>query len=162
MRCPKCGFNDSRVIDSRPTEEGRVIRRRRECPECQFRFTTYERLELSPIVVVKKNGDRESFDRGKILKGILKSAEKRPITYEKIDETVSNIVVKVQSLNKKEVSSVEIGELVMDALKDLDEVAYVRFASVYRQFRDVNSFMEELNKMLSKKGESDKKEGGSE
>lgn len=157
MRCPNCGFNDTRVVDSRPTEEGQAIRRRRECPECLYRFTTYERREISPLIVVKKNGNRESFDREKILKGILRSTEKRPVSYTEVENIVSDIEMKLQALNRKEITSGEIGEMVMDALEKKDEVAYVRFASVYRQFKDVNSFIDELNKLLSKKEEEQDK-----
>ena len=148
MKCPDCGFMDSKVIDSRPTEDGSVIRRRRECPECAARFTTYERLEKIPVIVVKQNGERESFDREKLFRGILKALEKRPIALERVEETVSRIEKDIYAMNLKEVPSSKIGELAMRELKALDEVAYVRFASVYRRFEDVNSFMEELRNII--------------
>lgn len=148
MKCPDCGFMDSKVIDSRPTEDGSVIRRRRECPECAARFTTYERLEKIPVIVVKQNGERESFDREKLFRGILKALEKRPIALERVEETVSKIEKDIYAMNLKEVPSSKIGELAMRELKALDEVAYVRFASVYRRFEDVNSFMEELRNII--------------
>ena len=148
MKCPDCGFMDSKVIDSRPTEDGSVIRRRRECPECAARFTTYERLEKIPVIVVKQNGERESFDREKLFRGILKALEKRPIALERVEETVSKIEKDIYAMNLKEVPSSKIGELAMRELKALDEVAYVRFASVYKRFADVNSFMEELRNII--------------
>jgi transcriptional repressor NrdR len=155
MRCPFCGHDEDRVIDSRPSEEGAAIRRRRECIACGNRFTTYEKVETLPLLVVKKDGARQSFDRAKLFSGIMKACEKRPVTTEQIEKLVDSIESSAQNSLKRELSSREIGEMVMNGLKQIDEVAYVRFASVYRQFRDVNSFMKELNDiMLGKKEES--------
>lgn len=148
MKCPNCACPDSKVVDSRPTDEGQSIRRRRECMECGFRFTTYEKIEEVPLMVIKKNGNRESFDRSKVLSGIIKSCEKRPVSYEEMEMMEERIERQLNGMNMKEISSTLIGELVMNELKAVDEVAYVRFASVYRQFKDVNSFMDELKKML--------------
>lgn len=154
MRCPFCGHDEDRVIDSRPSEEGAAIRRRRECIACGNRFTTYEKVETLPLLVVKKDGARQSFDRAKLFSGIMKACEKRPVTTEQIEKLVDSIESSAQNSLKRELSSREIGEMVMNGLKQIDEVAYVRFASVYRQFRDVNSFMKELNDiMLGKKEE---------
>ena len=150
MKCPFCGYEESKVIDSRPTDEGEKIRRRRECISCAKRFTTYEIIECVPIIVVKKDKSRETFDRVKLFNGILKSCEKRPVSIEQIDRLVSEIEVELQNSLDREVTSVHIGELVMEKLKGLDEVAYVRFASVYRQFKDINTFMDELTKLLHK------------
>ena len=150
MKCPFCGYEESKVIDSRPTDEGERIRRRRECLKCAKRFTTYEMIESLPIVVIKKDGSRETFDRQKLLTGMLRACEKRPVSIEMLDRAISDIETVIQNSLDREVSSVKIGELVMDKLKDIDEVAYVRFASVYRQFKDINTFMNELNKLLSK------------
>jgi len=151
MRCPFCSHGEDRVIDSRPSDEGSAIRRRRECIACGGRFTTYEKIETLPLLVIKKDGTREPFDRDKLISGILKSCEKRPVSTSQIETLVNNIETSNQNALKREVTSHEIGEMVMDGLKNIDEVAYVRFASVYRQFRDVNSFLEELNEMLNKK-----------
>lgn len=148
MRCPYCEFTESKVLDSRPTDEGQAIRRRRECISCQKRFTTYEKIEEIPIVIVKKDGNRQSYDRNKVLNGIIKSCEKRPVSMSIIEEMVNDIEKTLSNSMEKEVTSVEIGEMVMNKLKAVDEVAYVRFASVYRQFKDVNSFMDELKKIL--------------
>lgn len=148
MKCPACGFAESKVLDSRPTEEGEAIRRRRECLSCQKRFTTYERLELMPIVVVKKDKSREAFDRTKILNGMIRACEKRPVSIAVIERAVADIESNLYNSLQSEVSSTAIGELVMDALKGIDEVAYVRFASVYRQFKDINTFMDELKVLL--------------
>jgi len=150
MKCPFCGNDEDRVIDSRPAEEGLAIRRRRECISCGKRFTTYEKIESLPIVVIKKDGTRQPFDGNKILTGILRACEKRPVSTTQIEGLVRSIDEQIQGSLKREVSSVDIGEMVMDRLKDLDEVAYVRFASVYRQFKDVNSFYAELREMLKK------------
>ncbi|MEW6724305.1 MAG: transcriptional regulator NrdR [Bacillota bacterium] len=150
MRCPFCGTPESKVLDSRPTEEGTVIRRRRECIACQRRFTTYEKVEESLLVVVKKDGRRESFDRGKILAGLLKATEKRPIPLETLQMLVSNVEQELRSESESEIASQRIGELVMQHLRDLDEVAYVRFASVYRQFKDINRFLAELEELMNK------------
>ena len=148
MKCPFCGYEESKVIDSRPTDEGERIRRRRECLECGKRFTTYEMIESLPIVVIKKDGSRETFDRQKLLTGMLRACEKRPVSIETLDRAISDIETVIQNSLDREVNSDKIGELVMDKLKDIDEVAYVRFASVYRQFKDINTFMDELNKLL--------------
>ncbi|WP_294468322.1 transcriptional regulator NrdR [uncultured Anaerofustis sp.] len=152
MKCPHCGYIESKVIDSRPTDDNTAIRRRRECLSCAQRFTTYEKVETIPLIVVKKNGTRESFDRNKLMNGIIKSCEKRPVSIEQIEHMVNDIESEIQKIAKKEVSSTIIGEEIMKRLKDVDEVAYVRFASVYRQFKDVNSFMDELKTMLSDRG----------
>lgn len=148
MKCPYCDYLESKVVDSRPTDEGQAIRRRRECIGCAKRFTTYEKIEEIPIIVVKKDGNRQSYDRNKLLNGIIKSCEKRPVSIDEIERLVNDIEKNLSNSLEKEVTSVEIGEMVMNKLKDLDEVAYVRFASVYRQFKDVNSFMNELKKIL--------------
>lgn len=150
MKCPFCAYEESKVIDSRPTDEGERIRRRRECLKCGKRFTTYEMIESLPIIVIKKDGSRESFDRQKLLTGMLRACEKRPVSIETLDRAITDIETVIQNSLDREVSSVKIGELVMEKLKDIDEVAYVRFASVYRQFKDINTFMTELNKLLSK------------
>lgn len=151
MKCPFCGFSESKVIDSRPTDEGERIRRRRECVSCSRRFTTYEIIESVPIIVVKKDKSREAFDRVKLFNGMLRACEKRPVSIAQIEEAVSDIEAELQNSLDREVTSVHIGELAMDKLKLLDEVAYVRFASVYRQFKDINTFMEELAKLLGEK-----------
>lgn len=149
MKCPFCSCEDSKVIDSRPTDEGERIRRRRECNACGQRFTTYEIIETVPIIVVKKDHSRQVFDRDKLFRGMLKSCEKRPVSLEQLEKAVDNIEIQLQSAFDREVSSEKIGELAMEQLRVLDEVAYVRFASVYRQFKDINTFMEELAKLLS-------------
>ncbi len=151
MKCPFCGFSESKVIDSRPTDEGERIRRRRECVSCSRRFTTYEIIESVPIIVVKKDKSREAFDRVKLFNGMLRACEKRPVSIAQIEAAVSDIEAELQNSLDREVTSVHIGELAMDKLKLLDEVAYVRFASVYRQFKDINTFMEELAKLLGEK-----------
>lgn len=151
MRCPFCGFEDSKVIDSRPTDEGVAIRRRRECIECGKRFTTYEKVESLPIVVIKKDKTRELFNREKLLAGLTRACEKRPVETSTLDRLVDRIESDLQNTLKREVSTKEIGEKVMEGLKDIDEVAYVRFASVYRQFKDVNTFIAEVNKLLTDK-----------
>ena len=148
MKCPYCGFLESKVIDSRRLEETNSIKRRRECLACEKRFSTYERVELAPLVVIKKNGDREQFDRQKLLRGIMHACEKRPVSIETMEKLVSEVETTLNNELMQEVESEKIGELVMDKLKEVDEVAYVRFASVYRQFRDINTFMEELQKLL--------------
>lgn len=152
MKCPHCGFSESKVIDSRPTDDNTAIRRRRECLSCAKRFTTYEKIETIPLIVVKKNGTREAFDRNKLMNGIIKSCEKRPVSIEQIEHVVNEIESNIQKIAKKEIPSNLIGEEIMKYLKDLDEVSYVRFASVYRQFKDVNSFMDELKSMLNERG----------
>ena len=151
MKCPFCGCEESKVIDSRPTDEGERIRRRRECTSCQKRFTTYEIIESVPVIVVKKDKSREVFDRNKLFNGMLRACEKRPVSLDSIESAVNEIEATLQNSLDREVTSVRIGELAMDKLKNLDEVAYVRFASVYRQFKDINTFMSELNKLLSEK-----------
>ena len=151
MKCPYCGFEESKVIDSRPADEGERIRRRRECLKCGKRFTTHEVIETVPIVVVKRDKSREVFDRAKLTAGILRACEKRPVSIEQIEKMVDTIEAQLQSSLDREVTSMTIGELTMDQLKSVDEVAYVRFASVYRQFKDINTFMEELNKLLLEK-----------
>jgi len=151
MRCPYCGYMQSKVIDSRPTDEGNSIRRRRECESCRKRFTTYEKIEDITIMVIKKDGTRELFDRDKIIKGILRACEKRPVALADVERAVADIESSISSSGASEVVSTKVGELVMEKLKELDEIAYVRFASVYRQFKDVNSFLEELEKILGEK-----------
>ena len=151
MRCPFCGCEESKVIDSRPTDEGERIRRRRECISCQKRFTTYEIIESVPVIVVKKDKSREVFDRNKLFNGMLRACEKRPVSLDSIESAVNEIEATLQNSLDREVTSVRIGELAMDKLKNLDEVAYVRFASVYRQFKDINTFMEELTRLLEEK-----------
>ena len=148
MKCPYCNHPDTRVIDSRPAEDGSAIRRRRSCDECGKRFTTYEKVETIPLIIIKKDNNREQYNRSKIERGIIRACYKRPVSAEAIQKTVERIEIKIFNLEAKEVSSTDVGEIVMDALKDLDEVAYVRFASVYREFKDVNTFMDELKKIL--------------
>jgi transcriptional repressor NrdR len=150
MHCPRCHHNGSRVVDSRPTDEGRVIRRRRECESCGFRFTTFERVEQTPLLVIKKNGTREEFNREKILRGLIRSAEKRPVTMEQMTQIVDEVENKIRALGENEVASQVIGEYVMERLADIDEIAYIRFASVYRQFKDMNVFLKELNEIVER------------
>jgi len=152
MKCPYCGYDEDKVIDSRSSAEGHSVRRRRECLKCEKRFTTYEYIEQIPLLVVKKDSKRESFDRNKILSGIIKACEKRPISIEKIEDTVSSVERIIMRKYEKEVPSAVIGEIIMEKLAALDDVAYVRFASVYRQFKDVNQFMKELKDILDKGG----------
>ena len=151
MKCPYCGYQESKVVDSRHSDDGVSIRRRRECLSCQKRFTTYETVESLPIVVVKKDNSREPFDRSKILRGMVRACEKRPVSMAQLEAAVAEIEQIVQNSLEREIPTQRIGELVMERLKPLDEVAYVRFASVYRQFKDINSFMHELNKILEEK-----------
>lgn len=151
MRCLYCDCTESKVIDSRSADDDRTIRRRRECIGCGRRFTTYETIEVTPVLVVKSDGNRQAFDVGKIKRGIVKACEKRPVPAEKIDALAEEIAKRVYNSMETEVSSKEIGELVMEGLKELDEVAYVRYASVYRSFKDISSFMSELQKMMEKK-----------
>ena len=148
MKCPSCGHLESKVLDSRPANEGTSIRRRRECLNCQKRFTTLETIESISFMVVKKDKPRETFDKMKVLNGIIRACEKRPVTRQQMENAVNDIEQTLQSTMKNEISSTEIGELVMLKLKELDEVAYVRFASVYRQFKDISTFRDELNKLL--------------
>ncbi len=150
MRCPYCNINNDRVIDSRTSGDAYVIRRRRECLECGKRFTTYERVEDAPLRVVKKDGSRDAIDRSKILNGMIKACEKRPISIDRLEEAVHAIESQLYEMFDKEVSSKFVGRLVMDQLKEIDQVAYVRFASVYREFKDVNQFLDELRPLLSK------------
>jgi len=151
VRCPFCNESESKVVDSRPTDEGSVIRRRRECISCGKRFTTYEKIEHLPIMVVKKDGRREAFDSRKIMNGLLRACEKRPIPMRDLEALVQDVEKQVYNTLEQEVTSEQIGQLVMERLKALDEVAYVRFASVYRHFKDINTFMEELEKLLKDK-----------
>ena len=150
MKCPYCGFQESKVVDSRPADDG-SIRRRRECLQCERRFTTYETVESLPMVVIKKDGSRQSFDRSKVLRGIQRSCEKRPVPVADMERMALEIEQELQNKLEREISTELVGEMVMDKLKKADEVAYVRFASVYRQFKDINTFMSELNKLLNEK-----------
>ena len=152
MKCPFCLHDEDKVIDSRSSNEGKSVRRRRECTKCKKRFTTYEYVEEVPLMVFKKDGRREGFDRNKIISGILKACEKRPVSVEKVEALVDRVEKELQKSFDKEVKAQVVGELVMDYLHKLDEVAYVRFASVYRQFKDINHFMKELKDLLSKRG----------
>lgn len=152
MRCPFCGYAESKVIDSRPAEEGATIRRRRECLACQKRFTTYEIMERLPLVVAKRDGSRQTFDKIKVMNGMLRACEKRPVSLQSLERIADEIEQELQNSLEREVTTTEIGEMVMSKLKHVDEVAYVRFASVYRQFKDVNTFFDELQKLIDKKG----------
>ncbi len=151
MRCPYCGCEDSRVVDSRPTDDGERIRRRRECFNCMKRFTTYEIVESTPMMVIKRDNSREPFSREKLSNGILRACEKRPVSVEEIEAVIDKVEIKVYSNVDREIPSSTVGEYAMECLKDLDEVAYVRFASVYKQFKDIHSFMEELQRLLDEK-----------
>ncbi|ODM25696.1 transcriptional regulator NrdR [Clostridium sp. Bc-iso-3] len=151
MKCPYCGFIEDKVIDSRPTDEGSAIRRRRECSKCSKRFTTYEKVESLPIMVIKKDKSRQTFNREKLLNGVLRACEKRPVSIGQLEKLVEDIESQICNSLQREVTSKHIGEMVMAKLKNLDEVAYVRFASVYRQFKDINTFMDELRKLLNEK-----------
>ena len=153
MKCPFCNQDSSRVIDSRPADDNTSIRRRRECENCGKRFTTYEKVETIPLIVIKKGKNREPYDRNKIKSGIVRSCHKRPVSMEQIESTVESIENTIFNMEEKEIESMKIGEIVMDKLKDLDEVAYVRFASIYREFKDVETFMDELKKMFHNKSE---------
>ena len=150
MKCPFCGEENTKVIDSRPAEENNSIRRRRQCEVCGKRFTTYEKVETIPLIIIKKDDNREPYDRSKIERGIVRSCHKRPVSYDQIVSTVEEIEAEIFNKEEKEISSNEIGEIVMDKIKELDQVAYVRFASVYREFKDVNTFMDEIKKILKK------------
>jgi transcriptional repressor NrdR len=150
MRCPSCNYNGTRVLDSRPIDEGRSIRRRRECELCQHRFTTFERVEDNPILVVKKEGIREEFSKEKILRGLIKACEKRPVSLSQLEEITTSIEKEIKNSGTSEVPSEVIGELVMEHLSKIDEVAYVRFASVYRQFKDINVFIDELKELINR------------
>jgi transcriptional regulator NrdR len=151
MKCPFCSHDNSKVVDSRPSDEGSSIRRRRECIACKNRFTTFETVESLPLVVVKKDNSREAFDREKLLRGLMKACEKRPVSVQMLEELVADIEQALQNSMEKEVHSSAVGEMVMERLAKLDEVAYVRFASVYRQFKDLDTFLQELNRLLEKK-----------
>ena len=151
MKCPFCGYTESKVIDSRPAEEGATIRRRRECLACSKRFTTYEIIERLPLVVVKRDGSRQSFDKVKLINGMVRACEKRPVALQTLEQIADEIEQELQSNLEREVSTVDVCEMVMKRLKSIDEVAYVRFASVYRSFKDINTFMEELSKLLMDK-----------
>ena len=151
MKCPFCGHPESKVVDSRPAEEGASIRRRRECLACHKRFTTYETVESLPLMVIKKDGNRQTFDKSKLLNGMIRACEKRPVSYDTLEKIADEIEQELQNSLERETSTERIGELVMERLKKVDEVAYVRFASVYRQFKDINTFMAELNKLLEDK-----------
>jgi len=151
MKCPYCEFDESKVIDSRPTDEGHVIRRRRECSNCKNRFTTYEKIEEIPLIVVKKDGTRESYNRPKLINGLIRACEKRPISIDMIEKMIDEVERTLHNELEREIPSKRIGELIMEKLKQLDEVAYVRFASVYRQFKDLNTFVDELTKLLNEK-----------
>ncbi|WP_413536598.1 transcriptional regulator NrdR [Carnobacterium divergens] len=157
MQCPRCQNNGSRVVDSRPADEGRAIRRRRECEACSFRFTTFERTEQAPLLVVKKNGTREEFNREKILRGLIRSCEKRPVAMEQVEKIVDEVENKVRGLGENEVSTTLIGEYIMERLAQVDEVAYIRFASVYREFKDMSVFLKELQEMQEKEKISKRK-----
>ena len=154
MKCPHCGFNESRVVESRPADGGATIRRRRECLACNKRFTTYEIVERLPLVVIKRDGSRQSFDKLKLINGMVRACEKRPVPLSSLERIADEIEQELQSKLEKETSSTDIGEMVMSRLKDVDEVAYVRFASVYRSFKDISTFMEELRSLLAQKEES--------
>ena len=156
MKCPYCNHPDTRVIDSRLAEDGSAIRRRRSCDECGKRFTTYEKVETIPLIIIKKDNNREQYNRSKIERGIIRACYKRPVSAEAIQKAVERIEIKIFNLEAKEVSSTDVGEIVMDELKELDEVAYVRFASVYREFKDVNTFMDEIKKMMWDRSKGDK------
>lgn len=156
MKCPQCGYNSSRVVDSRPSDDATTIRRRRECEECGYRFTTYERIEETPLLVVKKNGDREEFNRSKVLRGIHRAFEKRPFSAAVQEEIVDRVESKIRSEGLREIPSDRIGEYVMNELSEIDDVAYIRFASVYREFKDIGVFMEEMRNIEEKRDESGK------
>ena len=151
MRCPYCGNLESKVVDSRPSDEGSSIRRRRECLVCHRRFTTYETMESLPLVVIKKDGSRQTFDKSKVLSGMLRACEKRPVAFDTLERIANEIEQTLQNEMTREITTTNIGEMVMERLRTVDEVAYVRFASVYRQFKDISTFMEELNKLLKEK-----------
>ena len=151
MRCPSCQYNGTRVVDSRPADDNKEIRRRRECESCGFRFTTFEKIEATPLIVVKKDGSREEFSREKIIRGLIRACEKRPVSVETLEETIMLIEKDLRRLGNAEVRSEDVGEMVMNNLAKIDEVAYVRFASVYRQFKDINVFIDELKELIINK-----------
>lgn len=157
MRCPYCDYDGDKVVDSRSSNDGVVIRRRRECLKCSKRFTTYERVEKIHISVIKRGNIREDFDKGKVLEGVLKACQKRPISLDRIEQLVDEVEQEIESEGKKEIKSEEIGNIVMNKLQSLDDVAYVRFASVYRQFKDVNQFMSEIKSILNEEKRNDKR-----
>jgi transcriptional repressor NrdR len=150
MRCPACQYNGTRVVDSRPVDDNKEIRRRRECESCSFRFTTFEKIEETPLIVVKKEGSREEFSREKVLRGLIRACEKRPVSLEQLEEIVLSIEKELRQIGNAEVRSEDVGEMVMDHLAKVDEVAYVRFASVYRQFKDITVFIEELKEIMTR------------
>lgn len=154
MNCPFCGFSDSKVLDSRASDEGTAIRRRRECLACEKRFTTYERIEEIPLLIIKRDGKREPFDRQKILNGLLKACEKRPVPFETLEHLIDQVERELRNRMDQEVTSEVVGGLIMDMLRDIDEVAYVRFASVYRQFTDVDKFLQELQALIQQRKQS--------
>lgn len=156
MKCPYCGYFGSKVIDSRPVHDGKAIRRRRECEECEQRFTTFETVEEKPLIIVKKDGSREEFDKDKLLRGLIRACEKRPVPLERLEALVSEIERELREGSRSEIPSKEIGEMVMDRLVSIDEVSYVRFASVYRQFKDLNVFVSELKELLQRSGKDEK------
>lgn len=155
MKCPRCQNEDSRVIDSRRADEGEAIRRRRECTNCGYRYTTFERRQETPILVVKKDGNREEFNPEKLLRGVMRASEKRPVSYDEMENLVEEVEREIRKLNQTEVPSEEIGDMVMDRLSELDEVAYIRFASVYRQFKDVDAYKNEVRKLEKRKTEQE-------
>ncbi|MCH7322364.1 transcriptional regulator NrdR [Solibacillus sp. MA9] len=150
MRCPACQYNGTRVVDSRPVDDNKEIRRRRECESCSFRFTTFEKIEETPLIVVKKEGSREEFSREKVLRGLIRACEKRPVSLEQLEDLVLGIEKELRHLGNAEVRSEDVGEMVMDRLSKVDEVAYVRFASVYRQFKDITVFIDELKEIMTR------------
>ena len=152
MRCPYCGYKESKVVDSRPADEGSSIRRRRECLQCEKRFTTYETVESLPMVVIKKDGSRQSFDKSKLINGMVRACDKRKVPLPVLEKIADEIEQELQSALEREITTEQVGEMVMKRLKDVDEVAYVRFASVYRQFKDIDTFMQELTKLLNDRG----------
>jgi len=149
MKCSNCGYKNTKVLDSRPIEEGRSIRRRRECEQCNFRFTTFERIEEMPLIVVKKDGTRQEYSREKLIRGLIKACEKRPVPLEQIEEIAINVEKEIRKGGLSEINSEDIGEMVMEMLSEVDEVAYVRFASVYRQFKDISVFLNELKELIN-------------
>ncbi|GGG17162.1 transcriptional repressor NrdR [Lysinibacillus alkalisoli] len=157
MRCPSCQYNGTRVVDTRPIDDNKEIRRRRECESCGFRFTTFERIEERPLIVVKKDGSREEFSREKLLRGMIRACEKRPVAVKVLDELAINIEKKLRQIGNAEVQSYDIGEMVMDELVTIDEVSYVRFASVYRQFKDVNVFIDEIREIIERQANAKEK-----
>ncbi|PTL39873.1 transcriptional regulator NrdR [Alkalicoccus saliphilus] len=152
MRCPHCDHNGTKVLDSRPSDEGRAIRRRRECESCGYRYTTFERVEKTPLIVVKKDGNREEFSREKLLRGLVRACEKRPVPVESLEKLTADVEKEMRNRGQSEVNSNDIGEYVMKHLADIDDVAYVRFASVYRQFKDINVFVDELKDLINRNG----------